>query len=131
MSRTIAFGKLTHFASLGRNRFLRTKGLHITEVDNELFLCPVTPRGMASSCRIVVPMTAAPEIADALISAATPVLHDQLGYWPPPNNAKAIRACRLLVLAYQRREEHAAYSRIIDEAAAIAAEAIHMPVEAE
>jgi hypothetical protein len=128
----IDYGKRCRNLSLGRNRFMNTTGLHIMAArPDELLLYPIDSRGASSnSCQIPLPMTAAPAIADALIKLATPTLHDQLGFWPQPNNEKAIRACRLLCIAYQRgaRDGASIDWSDLDDAAALAAEAIHMNI---
>jgi hypothetical protein len=86
----IEYEKPTELRSLGRNRYVTTAGLVIGSSSNtELLLWPLNTRGAPSiGCRIVVPMTAAPAVADALIAQATPTLHDQLGYWPIPRKTE-------------------------------------------
>ena len=124
----IKYGKTTRIQSLGRNRYVSTLGLDIVIQGDELLLFPITTRGRAHSCRLVVPMTKVPEVADALITAAQPTLHEQFGFWPQPNAQKAVRACRLLMLAYERGAKNGGSVEWsdIDEAVALAGEALHV-----
>lgn len=83
MTTQVRYGKTCRVHALGRNRYIQTTGLDIlaTGAPGELILYPINSRGESSnSCCIPIPMTAAPAVADALIQAATPALHDQLGW---------------------------------------------------
>lgn len=106
MTTQIKYGKRCRNMSLGRNRFINTTGLDIMPSGDELILYPIDSRGNSSNaCQIPVAMTAVPELADALIAAATPTLHDQIGFWPPGNVVALRNAIRRIVAAYHADEE--------------------------
>ncbi len=128
MSRQVEYGKQCRIESLGRNRYIKTTGLDIVTQADELLLFPLNARGARTdSCRIVVPMTAAPEIADALITAATPTLHDQLGFWPQPSQRRAL----LGILAAYDDDESPDYDDRLEAAMALARRAVGDLLESE
>jgi len=66
VSRSIRFDR-TKFDSKGRNGYIGTTGLNVVDLGEELFLEPITTRGLNSeACRIVLPKSAITALVDAL-----------------------------------------------------------------
>ena len=65
MSKSIRFDR-TKFDSKGRNGYIGTTGINVVNLDDELFLEPITTRGINSeACRIVVPKSAITALTNA------------------------------------------------------------------
>lgn len=70
MSKEIRFDR-TKFDSKGRNGYIGTTGINVVELGHELFLEPVTTRGINSeACRIVLPRSAITALIEALAEIA-------------------------------------------------------------
>ena len=83
MSKSIRFDR-TKFDSKGRNGYIGTIGINVVDLGDELFLEPITTRGINSeACRIVVPKSA----ITTLINALEEVALDRLS--PKPHGAAA------------------------------------------
>ncbi len=83
MSKSIRFDR-TKFDSKGRNGYIGTTGINVVDLGDELFLEPITTRGINSeACRIVVPKSA----ITTLINALEEVALDRLS--PKPHGAAA------------------------------------------
>ena len=66
MSKCIRFDR-TKFDSKGRNGYIGTTGINLVDLGEELFLEPITTRGINSeACRIVLPKSAITALIDAL-----------------------------------------------------------------
>ena len=79
MSKSIRFVR-TKFDSKGRNGYVGTTGINVVDLGDELFLEPITTRGINSeACRIVVPKSAITTLINALEEVAldrlSPKLH--------------------------------------------------------
>ena len=72
----------TRFDALGRNGYIRSCGLSVLMIGNELFLEPLTSRGEIGRARIVVPIKAAPKILDAIVQECRLMLQRE-GLYPP------------------------------------------------
>jgi hypothetical protein len=65
VSKSIRFDR-TKFDSKGRNGYIGTTGINVVDLGDELFLEPITTRGINSeACRIVVPKSAITALTDA------------------------------------------------------------------
>jgi len=83
VSKSIRFDR-TKFDSKGRNGYIGTIGINVVDLGDELFLEPITTRGINSeACRIVVPKSA----ITTLINALEEVALDRLS--PKPHGAAA------------------------------------------
>jgi hypothetical protein len=83
VSKSIRFDR-TKFDSKGRNGYIGTTGINVVDLGDELFLEPITTRGINSeACRIVVPKSA----ITTLINALEEVALDRLS--PKPHGAAA------------------------------------------
>ena len=71
----------TRFDALGRNGYIRSCGLSVLMIGNELFLEPLTSRGEIGRARIVVPIKAAPKILDAIVQECRLMLQRE-GLYP-------------------------------------------------
>jgi hypothetical protein len=70
VSKEIRFDR-TKFDSKGRNGYIGTPGINVVELGHELFLEPVTIRGINSeACRIVLPRSAITALIEALAEIA-------------------------------------------------------------
>ena len=117
MTTQVRYDRPCHVRALGRNRYVTTTGIDILATGDELILYPLNSRGESSnSCCIPVRMTAAPAVADALVAAAAPTLHDQLGYWPP----NQLRQALARIIAAYDADEAPSYDDAL-EAAIVAA----------
>jgi hypothetical protein len=57
----------TKFDSKGRNGYVGTTGINVVDLGEELFLEPITTRGINSeACRIVLPKSAITALVEAL-----------------------------------------------------------------
>ena len=66
MSEPIRFDR-TKFDSKGRNGYIGTTGINVVDLGEELFLEPITTRGINSeACRIVLPKSAITALIEAL-----------------------------------------------------------------
>jgi hypothetical protein len=66
MSTRIRFDR-TKFDSKGRNGYIGTTGINVVDLGEELFLEPITTRGVNSeACRIVLPKSAISTLIEAL-----------------------------------------------------------------
>ena len=66
MSKCIRFDR-TQFDSKGRNGYIGTTGINVVDLGEELFLEPITTRGVNSeACRIVLPKSAITVLIEAL-----------------------------------------------------------------
>jgi hypothetical protein len=66
MSERIRFDR-TKFDSKGRNGYIETTGINLVDLGEELFLEPITTRGVNSeACRIVLPKSAITALIEAL-----------------------------------------------------------------
>ena len=66
MSKYIRFER-TKFDSKGRNGYVGTTGINVVDLGEELFLEPITTRGVNSeACRIVLPKPAITALIEAL-----------------------------------------------------------------
>jgi hypothetical protein len=66
MSNCIRFDR-TKFDSKGRNGYIGTTGINVVDLGEELFLEPITTRGVNSeACRIVLPKSAISTLIEAL-----------------------------------------------------------------
>jgi hypothetical protein len=66
MSTRIRFDR-TKFDSKGRNGYIGTTGINVVDLGDELFLEPITTRGVNSeACRIVLPKSAITALIEAL-----------------------------------------------------------------
>jgi hypothetical protein len=79
VSKSIRFVR-TKFDSKGRNGYVGTTGINVVDLGDELFLEPITTRGINSeACRIVVPKSAITTLINALEEVAldrlSPKLH--------------------------------------------------------
>jgi hypothetical protein len=71
VSRSIRFDR-TKFDSKGRNGYIGTTGINVVDLGEELFLEPITTRGLNSeACRIVLPKSAITALVDALAEIAS------------------------------------------------------------
>jgi hypothetical protein len=62
----------TKFDSKGRNGYIGTTGINVVDLGEELFLEPITTRGVNSeTCRIVLPKSAITALIEALEEIAT------------------------------------------------------------
>ena len=70
MSKCIRFDR-TKFDSKGRNGYIGTTGINVVDLGEELFLEPITTRGVNSeACRIVLPRSAITALIEALEETA-------------------------------------------------------------
>ena len=70
MSTRIRFDR-TKFDSKGRNGYIGTTGINVVDLGEELFLEPITTRGVNSeACRIVLPKSAITALIEALAEIA-------------------------------------------------------------
>ena len=66
MNERIRFDR-TKFDSKGRNGYVGTTGINVVDLGEELFLEPITTRGINSeACRIVLPKSAITALVEAL-----------------------------------------------------------------
>ena len=66
MSTRIRFVR-TKFDSKGRNGYIGTTGINVVDLGEELFLEPITTRGVnCEACRIVLPKSAITALIEAL-----------------------------------------------------------------
>jgi len=66
MSKYIRFQR-TKFDAKGRNGYIGTTGINVVDLGEELFLEPITTRGVNSkACRIVLPKSAVTALIEAL-----------------------------------------------------------------
>jgi hypothetical protein len=66
VSERIRFDR-TKFDSKGRNGYVGTTGINVVDLGEELFLEPITTRGLNSeACRIVLPKSAITALVEAL-----------------------------------------------------------------
>ena len=66
MSKYIRFER-TKFDAKGRNGYIGTTGINVVDLGEELFLEPITTRGVNSeACRIVLPKSAVTALIEAL-----------------------------------------------------------------
>jgi hypothetical protein len=66
VSERICFDR-TKFDSKGRNGYVGTTGINVVDLGEELFLEPITTRGINSeACRIVLPKSAITALVEAL-----------------------------------------------------------------
>ena len=66
MSKYIRFER-TKFDAKGRNGYIGTTGINVVDLGEELFLEPITTRGVNSeACRIVLPKSAISTLTKAL-----------------------------------------------------------------
>jgi hypothetical protein len=66
VSERIRFDR-TKFDSKGRNGYVGTTGINVVDLGEELFLEPITTRGINSeACRIVLPKSAITALVEAL-----------------------------------------------------------------
>ena len=71
MSKSIRFDR-TKFDSKGCNGYIGTTGINVVDLGDELFLEPITTRGINSeACRIVVTKSAVTALVDALHDLST------------------------------------------------------------
>ena len=85
MSKSIRFDR-TIFDSKGRNGYIGTTGINVVDLGDELFLEPITTRGINSeACRTVVPKSA----ITALVNALDEIALDRLS---PKSRAAAAAA---------------------------------------
>ena len=71
MSNCIRFDR-TKFDSKGRNGYIGTTGINVVDLGEELFLEPITTRGVNSeACRIVLPKSAITALIEALEEIAS------------------------------------------------------------
>ena len=71
MSKRIRFDR-TKFDSKGRNGYIGTTGINVVALDDEVFLEPITSRGIHSeACRIVLPQSAITSLIAALEEIAS------------------------------------------------------------
>ena len=70
MNERIRFDR-TKFDSKGRNGYVGTTGINVVDLGEELFLEPITTRGLNSeACRIVLPKSAITALIEALDESA-------------------------------------------------------------
>ena len=70
MNERIRFDR-TKFDSKGRNGYVGTTGINVVDLGEELFLEPVTTRGINSeACRVVLPKSAITALIEALADFA-------------------------------------------------------------
>ena len=70
MSKYIRFER-TKFDAKGRNAYIGTTGINVVDLGEELFLEPITTRGVNSeACRIVLPKSAITALIEALADFA-------------------------------------------------------------
>ena len=70
MSKYIRFER-TKFDAKGRNGYIGTTGINVVDLGEELFLEPITTRGINSeACRIVLPKSAITALIEALADFA-------------------------------------------------------------
>ena len=70
MSKCIRFDR-TQFDTKGRNGYIGTTGINVVDLGEELFLEPITTRGVNSeACRIVLPKSAVTALIEALAEFA-------------------------------------------------------------
>ena len=82
MSKCIRFDR-TKFDSKGRNGYIGTTGINVISLGEELFLEPITSRGVNSeACRIVLPKSAISTLIEALKEFAP--AHATAGPGPDP-----------------------------------------------
>ena len=71
MSKCIRFDR-TKFDSKGRNGYIGTTGINVVDLGEELFLEPITTRGVNSeACRIVLPKSAITALIEVLEEIAS------------------------------------------------------------
>ncbi len=99
MSKCIRFDR-TKFDSKGRNGYIGTTGINVVSLGEELFLEPITTRGVNSeACRIVLPKSAISRLIEAFEEFAPDPRHSLARTQPgkqardrPPAPARAAAA---------------------------------------
>ena len=100
MSKRIRFDR-TKFDSKGRNGYVGTTGINVVDLGDELFLEPITTRGINSeACRIVLPKSAITALVEALeemprVELPAPGGDPGAGPRPPVNAAAALQPRRI------------------------------------
>jgi len=65
MSETVDFRKYRRF--LGRNGVAKMSAIHISRQGDDLYVAPVTSRGLIGRAYMLVPVDMAPEVARAML----------------------------------------------------------------
>ena len=104
MSKRIRFDR-TKSDSKGRNGYIGTTGINVVEFGDELFLEPITSRGINSeACRIVLPQSAITSLIAALAEIAS------CSSWSLPRTRSGGQALDHLGNAVPRRRSRGALS---------------------
>ena len=104
MNERIRFDR-TKFDSKGRNGYVGTTGINVVDLGEELFLEPITTRGINSeACRIVLPKSAITALVEALEEIARVELPAPGG---DPGSRAATTCQRPLAALQPRRIESA------------------------
>jgi hypothetical protein len=91
----------TTFDSKGRNGYVGTTGINVVDLGEELFLEPITTRGINSeACRIVLPKSAISTLTEALEEFAP--VHATACPGPGPGS-RALTTCQRPLAALQPR----------------------------
>ena len=99
MSKYIRFER-TKFDSKGRNGYVGTTGINVVDLGEELFLEPITTRGLNSeACRIVLPKS----VITALIEALEEIAPGRATCLRARSESRAPTTCQRPLAALQPR----------------------------
>jgi hypothetical protein len=105
MSKYIRFQR-TKFDAKGRNGYIGTTGINVVDLGEELFLEPITTRGVNSeACRIVLPKSAVTALIEALEVIAR--VHARACPGPGPGSRPSTTSQLRLAALQPRRNESA------------------------